>query len=356
MINLFSTHIDSLSIHRVGNKSRLEPIFISENTFAINDEIMPLLKEFFFKPFRDKEENYFKFAHDVDLEYNDMYNFATEVFSNPNNVHEVSKKITKHLYEQSNHPHIKNGEVYVTYLSNVLIDNNKVDAIGIFKSELKTDFLQFEEKDTNLEMILQQGINLTKLDKGCIIFNYEKEDGYKILTVDSNRYDARYWLEHFLSVEVFEDENFKTKKYLKFCEDFAKEVVLPAEDKKEEVMFMNRSMNYFAKNDEFEEQNFLNEVIDNPDLMAEFKNYKVDKGAKYSVEDLTNFPIANTAVSDARKKMKNVIHLDTNIQIKLDFVNPESAEKFVEKGWDEEKQMYYYLVYFNKEQKGNSDS
>ena len=27
-----------------------------------------------------------------------------------------------------------------------------------------------------------------------------------------------------------------------------------------------------------------------------------------------------------------------------------AAEKFVEKGWDEEKQMYYYLVYFNKEQ------
>jgi hypothetical protein len=43
--------------------------------------------------------------------------------------------------------------------------------------------------------------------------------------------------------------------------------------------------------------------------------------------------------------------LDTHIQIKMDFINPESAEKFVEKGWDEEKQMYYYLVYFNKEEK-----
>jgi hypothetical protein len=32
----------------------------------------------------------------------------------------------------------------------------------------------------------------------------------------------------------------------------------------------------------------------------------------------------------------------------MDFINPESAEKYVEKGWDEEKQMYYYLVYFNK--------
>jgi hypothetical protein len=35
-------------------------------------------------------------------------------------------------------------------------------------------------------MILQQGINLSKLDKGCLIFNHKKEEGYKILTVDSN--------------------------------------------------------------------------------------------------------------------------------------------------------------------------
>lgn len=351
MINLFNTHIESLSVHRVGNKSRNEAIFLSDQPYGLNDEIVPLLKEFFLKPFREKEENYFQFAHDVDLEYNEMYLFASEIFENPTQVHEVSKKITKHLFEQSNHPHIKNGEVYITYLTHLTIDNNVVDAIGIFKSEIQTDFLQFEEQDKNLQMILQQGINLNKLDKGCLIFNYKKEEGYKILTIDSNRYDARYWLEHFLSVDAFQDENFITKKYLKFCQDFAKDVVLPAEDKKEEVLFMNRAVNHFAKNDDFEETKFLNEVMINPDLIPEFKNYKVDRGEKYSIEDVTSFPIANAAVTDARKKIKNVINLDTNIQIKMDFINPESAEKFVEKGWDEEKQMYYYLVYFNKEEK-----
>lgn len=351
MINLFNAHVDCLSIHRVGNKSRNEALFLSENPYGLNDEIMPLLKEYFFKSFREKEENYFQFAHEVDLEYNDMFNLATEIFTNPSEVHNVSKKITKHLFEQSNHPHIKNGEVYVAYLSNVSIDNNVVDAIGVFKSEIQTDFLQFEENGSNLEMILQQGINLNKLDKGCLIFNYKKEEGYKILTVDSNRYDARYWLEHFLSVDAFQDENFMTKKYLKFCQDFAKEVVLPAEDKQQEVLFMNRAINHFAKNDAFEETAFLNEVMENPEFIPEFKNYKVDKGEKYSIEDVTHFPIANAAVTDVRKKLKNTIHLDTNVQIKLDFVNSDSAEKFVEKGWDEEKQMYYYLVYFNKEQK-----
>jgi hypothetical protein len=351
MINLFNAQIESLSLHRVGNKSRNEAIFLSNEPYKLNDEIIPLIKEFFFKPFREKEENYFQFAHEVDIDYNEMYRMSTSIFENPDLFHKATESITKHLYEQSNHPHIKNGDVIIAHITNVSIDNNIVDAIGIFKSEILDDFIKFEENGDHLEMILQQGINLSKLDKGCLIFNYKKEEGYKILSIDSNRYDARYWLEHFLSVDAFEDENFLTKKYLKFCQNFAKDVVLPAEDKKEEVMFLNKSVNYFAKNDEFEESIFLNEVLENPDLISEFKNYKVDQGAKYSIEDVSNFQISNTAVSDARKSFKNVINLDTNISIKMDFINPESAEKFIEKGWDEEKQMYYYLVYFNKETK-----
>ena len=351
MINLYQTHIDSLSIHRVGNKSKAEGAYISKSPYLLDDELMPLLKDFFFKPFREKEENYFQFANEVDLEYNELYKIVTDVFDNPDNIHEASKKITKHLYDQSQHPHIKNGEVYIAYLNGLVIDNQKVDGIGIFKSELKHDFLQFEEQNENLDAVLQQGVSLNKLDKGCIIFNTEKETGYKILSSDSNKYDTKYWLEHFLGVDALADDNFFTKKYLQLCQNFAKDVVFPAEDKKEEVMFMNRSMNYFAKNDEFEETNFLNDVIENPDLIPEFKNYKQEKAPKFHVEDVTNFPISNTAVTASRKKIKNTIELDTNIQIKMDFINPESAEKFVEKGWDEEKQMYYYLVYFNKEQK-----
>ncbi len=350
MINLYPSQIETLSIHKVGNQNKGEAVFLSEESYKLNDELIGLLKEYFFKPFREKEENYYTFANEVDVEFNTLYDMVGHVFNDPTTIHEHSKKIAQHLFEQSNHPHIKSGELYVAHFSEVVIDNEKVDAIGIFKSEIMHDFLQFEEKENNIDILIQQGINLNKLDKGCIIFNINKEEGYKVLSVDSNRYDTKYWLEDFLGVAPLADNIFYTKKYLKFCEGFAKDVVLPAEDKQQEVLFMNKAINHFAKNDEFEETAFLNEVVENPELIPEFKNYKVEKGPKYSVEDISTFDIANKAVSDARKKIKNVIKLDTNIQIKMDFINPESADKFVEKGWDEEKQMYYYLVYFNKEE------
>ncbi|SHI78230.1 hypothetical protein SAMN04488096_104245 [Mesonia phycicola] len=351
MINLYNAQIESLSIHRVGNKSRNEGIFLSEEPYVLNDEMNALLKEYFLKSFREKEENYYQFVHDTDLEFHDLCEVVSTVFTDPSTIHAQSKKIAQLLFNEGKHPHIKSGELYVVYFENALLDNEKVDAIGIFKSELKHDFLQFEEKAANLEAVLQQGVNLNKLDKGALIFNKDKEQGYKILSVDSNRYDTKYWLEEFLAVDVFADENFNTKSYLKFCQNFAKDVVLPAEDKQQEVMFMNRAVNHFAKNDNFEESTFLNEVLDNPELIPEFKHYKTEKAPKYKIEDLTEFPVSNTAVSAARKKIKSVISLDTNVQIKMDFINPDSAEKFIEKGWDEERQMYYYLVYFNKEEK-----
>ncbi|HMB63337.1 MAG TPA: nucleoid-associated protein [Eudoraea sp.] len=351
MINLYNAQIESVSLHRVGNKNKGEQIFLSKEPFMPDDESKGLLKEYFFKPFREKVENYFRLTHEADLEFNEVYTLATRIFTDPPSLHTISKKLATHLYEQSSHPHIKSGEVYVAHISEVLVDNVKTDAVGIFKSEVKHDFLQFQEIGDNLDVIVQQGVNIYKLDKGCLILNIAGENGYKVLSVDSNRYDTKYWLKHFLGVDPLTDENFYTRNYLKFCQNFAKDVVLPAEDKQQEVLFMNRAVNHFAKNDAFEESNFLNEVMENPALIPEFKHYKVEKGPKYSIEDVSNFNIANKAVSDTRKKIKNVIQLDTNIQIKLDFINPESAEKFIEKGWDEERQMYYYLVYFNKEQK-----
>ena len=373
MLELFNTQIESLSIHQVGNMQKGENLFLSQQPYALDDQITSVLKEYFLKPFREKEENFMRFVNETSLEFNEMFAIVTEIFENPSTIHTHSLRSAQLLYEQSNHPHIKSGELYVAYLTHVTLDNTKVEAIGIFKSEMKQNFLQFEQGQNQLDILLEEGVNVNKLDKGCLIFNINEEEGYKILSVDSNRYDTKYWTEQFLGIDALADDAFFTKKYLKMCQDFAKEVVLPAEGKQEEILFMNRAVNHFAKNDEFEETHFLNEVLGDKvfkkeyaaheddedqspkqgymDLIPEFHNFKETKGKKYYIEDVSSFPIVNKAVSDMRKKIKNIIDLDTNIQIRMDFINPESAEKFVEKGWDEERGMFYYLIYFNEEKK-----
>ena len=94
MINLYNTLITSLSIHRVGNKSRNEGMFLSGSPYKLDDEITPFLKEFFLKPFRDKEENYFQFSNETDLEFHPLFNLVSAIFDNPDTTHTHSQKIT----------------------------------------------------------------------------------------------------------------------------------------------------------------------------------------------------------------------------------------------------------------------
>jgi len=61
------------------------------------------------------------------------------------------------------------------------------------------------------------------------------------------------------------------------------------------------------------------------------------------------FPIAEADVKKEKKKLKTEIKLDTNIQIKINVDAPDAAEEYLEKGFDEEKKMKYYKVYFNEE-------
>ena len=95
MINLFSAQIESMSIHRVGNKSKNESLFISEGAHELSDELKPLIKEYFLKSFREKEENYYHFVHDTDLEFHQLNGLVNDIFNNPSESHDVSKKITR---------------------------------------------------------------------------------------------------------------------------------------------------------------------------------------------------------------------------------------------------------------------
>jgi len=351
VINLYNTEIDSLYIHKVGNKCRKEELFLSKDPYEINDEIRPILQEFFLKPFREKEAQFFTFLEGAELEsILNLYGFTDDLIGGTLTPL-ITDKIARHLYDQGKHPHIKAGEVYICQLSNMLIDNYKMDGIGIFKSEIKYDFLEFNKEESRLDLILKQGVSLDKLDKGAIILNDpESKTGFRVLYIDSNKYDSKYWVDNFLNLVELEDDIFHTKNYLKFCENFAKDVVRPAEGKQEEIQFLNDTFHHFASRDEFQEEEYKEEVITSDAIMGEFDLYKMEKGPKYHIEDLSDFSISNETVNDSMKKIKGDIELDTGFTIKIP-KGSKAAAQHLEKGWDEERQMYYYLVYFNSEKK-----
>src|SRR5690606_14310815 len=154
-----------------------------------------LLMQYFMNPFSKTKEVYRFYHPNEDLQLNEVYYFASQYFDSKIAFHDMSQQLAKHLYEVSEHPKIKAGEVYVVALNNVQLEGEEHQAIGVFKSETKEAYLKVYPNAGGFDLDYEQeAININKLDKGVVIVNTEREEGYKVLVVDqTNQSEAVYW-------------------------------------------------------------------------------------------------------------------------------------------------------------------
>ena len=348
MIDFTNSEIEQLVIHKVGNKQREEDNFISEEQISVDVELNELLLQYFSKSFSDITETY-HFVHDIELSYNEINGIAKDIFENPDKFYDNSVNILKHLYEQSNHPHIKAGDLFIVEFADIIYENEDASGIGIFKAENKDFFIKLSEENKQIIINKEDGINIKKLDKGCIILNKNDDDGFRVLSIDNNNYDAEYWKTNFLRIDYIKDNNFETKNYLSLCKSFASDVISEKIGKKEQIDFLNQTVKYFDNNEQMNTDEFSNSLFENDETKDTFNAFKIKYENDNDVEISDDFELSKTVFKKQKRTFKNVIKLDTNIQIKLDFNNPESSDKFIEKAYDDKKEMYYYKVFFNKE-------
>lgn len=348
MIDFSTVNIEEIVIHRVGSKANEEDFFVSANPTPLNDGLTFLVMDYFVKPFMRVEDTY-KFTNNVDLSQNELYSACKNVFNDPSSLHENSVKVLHHLHEQSQHPHIKSGDLFISHMTDLFFEDKLVSAVGIFKSESKTSFLHINENQQTLELNEVQGIDVKKLDKGVFILNCHEEEGFRVFTVDSNNYDTEYWMNEFLNVKAVEDEIFHTKEAVNLFKGFAKEVVNAEDSKTEEINFLNKSVKYLEQNEDIDIEEFKESVIESPEQRVKFDNYKTMFETEHDVAIPDSFVVSKPVVEKQKKTIKNQIKLDTGIQINVSVKNPESTDKFVEQGYDVEKGMSFYKVYYNTE-------
>ena len=337
--------LSTISVHGVGNKIADEGLSLSSNNLFVDEVIKHNLLSYFLSPFTSEE--YFQLYHDSGLEYNVVYGAATEIFDNPEALYEQSVNLAKHLYEQSTHPKIKGGEFYTVYFKDCIVDGETVDAVGLFKSENKDTFLKVLREGGNFNLESEQGINIKKLDKGCLIFNKDRENGYVVAVVDNtNRgVDAQYWIDDFLHVRQRKDEYANTENVMAMAKQFItkelpKEFEVPKAD---QIDLLNRSLQFFKEKDTFDIEDFANEVIEQPEVIESFKNYKKNYEEEHATEIDDSFTISQHAFKKQQRSYKRIIRLDKKIQIIID-----GNRDHIEQGEDERGK--YYKVYYSTEE------
>jgi hypothetical protein len=350
MISYFDAILSKISVHRVGNKSLNEFYSLSDQSLNIEDETLRrLLMQYFLSPF-EKSYEVFRFTHSSDdLNLNELFHFSSQVFEDVTSFHELSGQITKHLFNISNHPKIKSGELYIATFKDIQLEGELVDAMGIFKSETKESYLKVNPEEGGFALSYEEdAINISKLDKGCLIFNSEKDEGFKVIVIDqTNRTDAAYWKDEFLQLKIRNDNFNKTNTTLGVCKEFITSKIDDEFDisKADKIDLLNKSMKYFKEKDSFNIDEFSEEVIGNPKAIQSFKSFSKEYNDEFDAGLDKPFDISNAAVKKQAKIFKSIIKLDKNFHIYI-----HGNKELIEKGFDEDKSMNFYKVYFKEEQ------
>ncbi len=348
MIKRNKASITKFIIHKIGNKFNDTRNLFSEKPVIFDENSYELMKPYLLKPFANLAETY-RFHHHADVNLNEIFNYSKSIFEDEESFVETSKNIVKHLYEQSNSAQIKTGDVIIALIEDVEYNEIFTNAIGIFKIENKTDFFQTYVDGDSMDVMVQQGISTKKIDKGCLVINSSDDEGSVVLSVDNNNYDTQYWIKNFLNIKYADDKNNHTQTYIEMCKDFSNEVLKTDFGSKEQSHFLAKTIDFFKENDTVNIHDFKDDVFEEDEHKEMFDDYKKVFESEKDVLVRNQFHVSEIVLKKQKQKIKTEIKLDTNIQIKLDVEAPDASSEYLELGYDDEKKMKYYKVYFNEE-------
>lgn len=339
--------LEKLVTHHVGNKTREENISLSHETSILKDEqTLGYLLKYFLQQFQPI--NFQQFTHSIDLGMNEVYTLVRKMFSNGNDFIPESQNIAKLLYEYSDHPKIKSGELNVVLFSNVLFGGESLDAIGIFKSESNVPFLKMHGHNQNYSIEHEFGFELKGIDKACIVFNVDRADGYQTLVIDNTNksMDAQYWVDGFLKLKPCNDDYNNTKDILKITKEFVTKKLSEEYDvsKTEKIDLLNRTMDYFKNNEDFDKDEFEQNVFQNKDVINSFQDFDNSFREDNDLEGNSSFQISNQAVKKQNRAFKSVLKLDKNFHVYI-----HGDKNLIEKGRESDGRKFYKIYYENED-------
>ena len=344
MVDFHSAILEQIIFHNVGNKLRNEGITFVETPVVVEEDTKTNLMYFFLSAF--KTEEFYEFDHPTgDLQSNVLYKEISSFFNHQSSLLELSKNLSKILYSHLNHPKIKGGEFYVAHFKDCIFDDLVVDAVGLFKTENKETYLK---NSLDGSIWSEIGTNIKRPDKGCLILNDESSTGYRIMLVASSNQDnsSQYWKEFFLGARPMSDKYHTTNNFLSLTKDFVKNQLLtdPNVDHADQADILNKSMNFFKENKEFDHDQFMNTVLEKPELIDSFRHFETQFQEENDVKIPTSFEISEQAVKKKTRVFKSVLKLDKNFHIYI-----HGNRELIEKGVDSDSGKKFYKIYYDHE-------
>ncbi|MFT4641253.1 MAG: hypothetical protein ACI8T1_004590 [Verrucomicrobiales bacterium] len=346
-VHLKDSHLGGMGLAKVGNQQRQESLQVSKQLCHFDEDEAELLTLCFLKSFRSLELH--QFADPEELAKNVVYAHAQAIFASTDELLKRSAKIAEHLYDRSQHPNIKSGDLCVGLLNNIVVNDEVVQGLCIIKSESKVPFLQISIVDDDLRLVTQQGIYPDKIDKGCLIINHQADDGYLVYVFDKGGGATHFWINDFLDVAPADDDDYHTRRYAEMCVAFAEKGLPEDVGAEARVEIANSAFDYIDDNEQFDLEDFKKTAFKDTDVREQFSEFKESFEEEHGQPLNDKFMVVKEAAEKAKKKLKARLKLDTGAEIRFTSGFVKCSDQFLERGFDEDKHMSFVKIYFHQE-------
>ena len=337
-MNIKEALIDRVICHHFSSDAT--KCIVNNVEMNLQDENQEILKEFFLKPFANKKNEYM-FSHHIDVKYNVAYQIILDMFQGADFVRS-SVDLYKHLQAISTSPTIKDGDIFVVKVEDILIGNTYYEGIGVVKIETKKEFIETTiNSQGEFQINIKRGFPANKIDKACLVIFAEYTP--KVFIVDNSK-DTKFWKDDFLGIipcdNSYNNSHSIIEVFTDFICDLRKECKI---SKSEQVNLMNRCNEILSNADEVNVSEISKLVFQENDGYEQlFLTYKAEYEARTGNNIADQFEIDKKAVNV--HKTLRCIKLDDTAELYLF-----KTGDFIERGVDKSKNMCYYKLCFSTE-------
>lgn len=336
-----------MSLAKIGNPVRNEPLQTSRTLCRFDDDEAELLTHCFLKSFRSLELHHFD--HHTSVENNEMFGYAAAIFDENATLLDRADRIARHLYSRSKHPNIKSGDLCIALIDDIGMGGDAIQAISIVKSESKVPFLQISVRDGDLVLTTEQGIYPDKIDKGCLILDHGRADGFSVYLFDKSGGNTQFWVNEFVGAKPVRDDDFLTRRYSELCIAFA-ERGLPEDTSQEDRMKVaSRAMTYLNGAETFDLEEFESTALADAGRIEQFKSFKNEFEEERGEELDDSFTVSRREAEKAGTRLKSRMKLDVGVAMQFSSGFIHEADKFLERGVDEKTGMQFVKILFHTE-------
>ena len=323
-------------VHLVGNQSLGQELFLSEQPVVPDEASREIISRYFLNRFGHSFEQ-FRFPENGDRP---VLALCRELLRHPEKLPVISGQLARQLFDCSTHPRIKSGEFHVTTFEAYQTASGPVRAVGLFKTETKTGFLQVNRAGRTVTLEVNEGLDLNKFDKGCLILDPEQDDPVVMIVDQHSRgEEAVYWREQFLGCEPRITNYRQTTGMLQATREFVTGYLEQELDvsKADKIDLLNRSVSYFKSNEQYEPEVFEQTVLADPGIIRTFRRFNEEQEEPVFERGAT---ISAAAVKQQARVFRSVLKLDKNFHVYI-----HGNREMIQQGKDPDGRKFYKLYY-----------